>query len=55
MGEAADDLIDGVCCSLCGAFFEEEHGYPVICNECWNGLSKAERKDYKKATCEVTS
>lgn len=32
----ADDLIDGLCCSWCGIYFEESHGYPVLCDDCWN-------------------
>ena len=35
MGEIADDMIEGACCSLCGEYFEEEHGYPVACEDCW--------------------
>lgn len=52
MGEIADDIIAGVCCALCGQYFEDpdnpdtlyEHGYPVACNECWEegcGYEKA--------------
>ena len=43
MGEMADDMIEGSSCSLCGIFFEEEHGYPVICNSCFNHLNKADK------------
>ena len=35
MGEIADDMIDGASCSLCGVYFEKEHGYPVLCTGCW--------------------
>lgn len=41
MGEIADDIIDGICCALCGCYFTEddetlyEHGYPVVCKDCW--------------------
>jgi len=35
MGEIADDMINGACCSLCGVYFEEEHGYPVVCESCY--------------------
>ena len=51
MGQIADDMINGFCCSLCGGvYFEEEHGYPVVCKTCWKDLSKQERKMYQKAT-----
>ncbi len=35
MGEIADDIINGFQCSWCGTCFEEEHGYPVACQSCW--------------------
>jgi hypothetical protein len=48
MGEVADDMIDGACCSLCGTYFESEHGYPVLCLECWDEASQVDRKKYQK-------
>ena len=42
----AEDIIDGLCCQLCGVYFEEEHGYPVVCESCYNELSEEEKKDY---------
>lgn len=27
-------------------YFTKEHGYPVICKDCWKSLSKKERKQY---------
>lgn len=54
MGEIADDMIDGACCSYCGVYFEQEHGYPVICDHCWNDeqLSEQEKRElgFQKAT-----
>lgn len=35
MGEIADDMINGLCCSLCNVYFEEEHGHPVVCDSCY--------------------
>ena len=35
MGEQAEDLIDGVCCSWCGVYFENSHGHPVLCKACY--------------------
>ena len=55
MGEMADDMIDGAACELCGMYFEEEHGYPVICKDCWKDLTKAERKGRQQATEELMS
>lgn len=52
MGQIADDMLDGACCSLCGQYFVDkneelyEHGYPVACNECYEkdcGYEKQER------------
>jgi hypothetical protein len=45
-----EDIIDGWCCQLCGVYFEEEHGYPVVCESCYNELSEEEKKDYQLAT-----
>jgi len=47
MGQVADDMLDGSCCSICGQYFEHEkstedkpiiheHGYPVVCFDCWD-------------------
>ena len=49
MGEIADDMIGGHCCSWCGIYFTNEHSYPVVCNECWKDATKDERKDVQKA------
>jgi hypothetical protein len=56
MGQIADDCIDGSCCSLCLRYFEDKqkkmiftHGYPVVCKECWDDLSKKHRKMYQLA------
>lgn len=50
MGEIADDLIEGRCCQLCPTYFEQEHGYPVVCHACWKDLSADEREIYQKST-----
>jgi len=57
MGEIADDMIKGACCSLCGCYFfltkdeadhtyeSYEHGHPVSCKDCWTpdcGFPKAD-------------
>ena len=35
MGEQAELLINGDCCSICGCNFEDEgSGYPRTCNGC---------------------
>lgn len=42
MGQIADDIIDGMCCALCGEYFVDKndnlfsHGFPVACDECWS-------------------
>jgi len=48
MGEIADDMLSGLCCSLCGIYFEDEHGYPVVCEDCWEsdcGYPKATEEE----------
>lgn len=62
MGEIAEDMLDGSCCSLCGQYFQhpnkDKYGqsigiyvyeYPVICWECWNDLKPKEKQMYQKA------
>ena len=46
----AQDMIDGFCCQLCGVYFEEEHGYPVLCEDCYKSLTDKEKEDYQLAT-----
>ena len=42
MGEAADAIIDGECCQICGCWFEESFGYPVTCKHCGGGKNAPE-------------
>lgn len=50
MGENADDMIDGACCSHCGIYFEDSHGYPVLCKSCFDSETKEERAGIQRAT-----
>ena len=36
MGEAADDMLNGLCCQVCGEYMDdfEETGYPRTCSAC---------------------
>lgn len=36
MGENADDMIEGLTCSWCGIMFKKEHGFPVLCKNCYD-------------------
>lgn len=49
MGEISDDIIEGRRCSLCDIYFEDEHGFPVVCENCWDDLDDDEKKYYQKA------
>lgn len=49
MGQVADDMINGFCCSSCSEFFLKPHGYPVLCKVCWNEWTPKERKEYQRA------
>lgn len=61
MGEIADDLTEGACCSDCGMYFDNpenpnvlyQHGYPVVCQECWQEYTAEERKEAKRAGLQV--
>ena len=50
MGELADDAISGHCCSWCGIYFDGEHGYPVVCRECFQGATDDELEFLQVAT-----
>jgi hypothetical protein len=50
MGEIADDMVNGFQCSHCGVCFEREHGYPVLCHDCYDGKTAAERAGLQRAT-----
>jgi len=34
MGDAADDILDGLCCQVCGEYFDDAAGYPRTCAGC---------------------
>lgn len=55
MGEMAEDLIDGSCCQICGEYFTEDHGYPVVCKECWRAMSKKERQEAMSSGLQVAT
>ena len=46
MGDAAQAMLTGAACSVCGQFFDEENGFPCLCADCWTGddeLPKSEQ------------
>lgn len=45
MGEIADDMISGLCCTFCGVYFQSEHGYPVLCLNCWKYAMRKEKTE----------
>lgn len=57
MGEIADAMINGEICELCLTPFVNpkksdqyyEHGYPVVCDDCWKGLTYEDKQHYQKA------
>ena len=53
MGEIADDMVEGWTCSHCGMFFGEPHGYPVLCHECFDRETPAERAGVQRAEQEL--
>ena len=48
-------MIDGTTCSYCGQFFQNTgggiytHGYPVLCRECWDEMTKKDLGAAKRA------
>jgi len=49
MGEIMDDMFDGQSCSHCGIYFENDHGYPVLCASCYYSITEEERAGLSKA------
>jgi hypothetical protein len=51
MGDIADQIINGEACELCVMPFKNgyEHGYPVVCKDCWEGLTEEEKKMHQRA------
>jgi hypothetical protein len=49
MGEAAENLYEGLVCSWCGVYFEACHGFPVLCPMCYRSSTKKERDGLQKA------
>ena len=49
MGEIADDMVDGACCSRCGEYFEAETGYPALCDACYENASEEDKKHNQKS------
>lgn len=52
MGEQAEDMINGYTCSHCGIYFDKEHGFPVLCEDCHEedeGLSTIPKATIKEA------
>jgi Pyruvate/2-oxoacid:ferredoxin oxidoreductase delta subunit len=44
MGKSALDMLRGVQCSGCGVCFVRAHGFPVLCEYCWDrGVRRADR------------
>ena len=40
MAQLANDMIVGRSCSECGIYFEKEHGYPVLCEDCFEYINQ---------------
>jgi len=49
MGEIADLIIEGAMCPRCSAYFSEEHGFPVLCKECFDKETEEERAGTQRA------
>ncbi len=41
----AEDVVNGLSCSWCGVYFEDEHGYPVLCLSCWEDAIDKHKSD----------
>ena len=43
MGQISDDIMEGFQCGNCGVCFCEPHGFPVLCESCWEAAEKEQR------------
>jgi uncharacterized Zn finger protein (UPF0148 family) len=43
MGEYAEMMLDGTCCSCCGEYLDTRAGYPVMCPSCGDSERKLEQ------------
>ena len=50
MGEIAEWMIAGFQCSHCGTCFQDEHGHPVLCRNCFFTETEDERAGIPRAT-----
>jgi hypothetical protein len=47
MGDAADMLLDGTCCQVCGEFMGDDCGYPRTCDGCLRDSDRPRPKTAK--------
>ena len=54
MGQIAEDMLDGSCCSECGCYFKHNkgegiyvHDFPVLCWDCHTEESELQKADVK--------
>jgi len=50
MAQNANDMINGTSCTFCGVFFKKQHGYPVVCTDCFDDSTTDELTGLQKAT-----
>lgn len=49
MAEIAEAISQGEQCSHCGTLFEEGHGHPVLCRDCFRNETDFERAGLPRA------
>jgi hypothetical protein len=54
MGSLANDMVTGRSCSECGIYFEKEHGYPILCIDCFDADEWEEGVDGKLPKATIT-
>ncbi|HEX8575794.1 MAG TPA: hypothetical protein VF677_05830 [Flavobacterium sp.] len=52
MGQIANDMVNGFSCSECGIYFEKAHGYPVLCEYCFEDIDQDDECFLPRATEE---
>lgn len=62
MGQIADDIVDGSCCTMCGQYFQDPdedkiytHEYPVACKRCFRARNRSSVNDTVSKHSNVSS
>ena len=50
MGDTSDWILEGDMCAYCTTAWFTSHGFPTLCDNCWDKSTEEQRSGYQKAT-----